>query len=361
MTKTVEDVLADFEKKHGLKIGRPMPVTGLTTGNLAIDWQTGVGGLPAGRITELYGLEASGKTTTALQTAGQLQADIKARDSDERIIYLDFEHALDGDYAAGLGIDFDHPSFIPLQPDYFEQGANAALQLIETGKVRMVIFDSVAAMAPRRLKEGEFDQATIQMHRAKLMSSLCQTMVGMLHEFHTAAVFVNHKMESVEMTGRPGLPPKVTTPGGKGLKFYASLRLEFDLAGAIKHKVDDFLTGEEVNQLAGNRVYVKCVKNKVGQPGRTVELRSRFGVGFDNAWTALQILMARKLITKSGAWYAFNPKKVPTLTGDTTMQLQGEPAVLEYADENPDWRHALIELARAQLVEVSTDLVAEPA
>jgi recombination protein RecA len=114
MTKTVDEVLAEFEKKHNLKIGRPAPVTGLPTGNLAIDWQSGVGGLPAGRITELYGLESSGKTTTALQTAAQLQADITARDSDERIIYLDFEHALDGDYASDLGIDFDHPSFIPL-------------------------------------------------------------------------------------------------------------------------------------------------------------------------------------------------------------------------------------------------------
>lgn len=368
MTKTVDEVLAEFEKKHNLKVGRPIPVTGLSTGNLAIDWQTGVGGLPAGRITELYGLESSGKTTTALQTAAHLQAEIKANDSDERIVYLDFEHALDSDYAAGLGIDFDHPSFVPLQPGYFEQGANAALSLIETGKVRMVIFDSVAAMAPRRLKEGDFDQATIQMHRAKLMSSLCQTMVGMLHEHNTACVFINHKMESVEMTGRPGLPPKVTTPGGRGLKFYASLRLEFNIVGGIKNKMDDFLSGEEVNQLVGNRVYVNCVKNKVGKPGRTVELRSRYGIGFDNAWSALQILMSRRLAAKAGAWYNFNPKKVPTLTGvtamlpgETVLQLHGEQAVLDYADTNPQWRANLIELAATQLADVDTDLLTEQA
>jgi hypothetical protein len=131
--------------------------------------------------------------------------------------------------------------------------------------------------------------------------------------------------------------------------------------------MDDFLTGEETNKLVGNRVFVKCVKNKVGEPGRIVELRSRFGMGFDNAWSALQILMSRKLVTKAGAWYNFNPKKVPTLTGvtamlpgETVLQLHGEQAVLEYADTNPQWRANLIHLAATKLADVDTDLLAEP-
>jgi recombination protein RecA len=346
MPKTVDDVLTEFEKKHDLKIGTPDRVTGMPTGNLGIDWQTGVGGLPIGRITELYGYESSGKTTTALQTAVMLQQDILERSSDQRIVYLDFEHALDVDYARQLGLDLEHRSFVPLQPNNLEQGANVALDLIETGKVPLIVFDSVAAMSPKRLKEGEFDQATIQMHRAKLISALCQSMVDLIWEKKVTAVFVNHRMESIEMTGRPGLPPKTTTPGGRGLKYYASLRLEFDIVGAIKNKIEDFLTLSEVNQAVASKVMVRCVKNKVGVPGRVVELRSRYGMGFDNAWSALVVLEARKLITRTGAYYNLAKSKTPLLvdTGDK-FQIHGEQAVLDYADNNPLWREHLIQTA----------------
>jgi recombination protein RecA len=354
MSKTVDDVLAEFEKKTGLKIGPPDQVTGLPTGNLAIDWQTGVGGLPVGRITELYGYESSGKTTTALQTAATLQPRLEPG---QRIVYLDFEHALDTGYARSLGIDFNCGSFVPVQPNNLEQGANAALSLMETGEVPLIVFDSVAAMSPKRLKEGDFDQATIQMHRAKLISALCQSMLDIIWTNKVTVVFVNHKMESVEMSGRPGLPPRVTTPGGRGLKYYASLRLEFDVGGGVKEKIDDFLTGDETNQLVGNKVYVKCVKNKVGEPGKVVELRSRYGKGFDNAWSALQVLIARKLVTKAGAWYTFKPDKVPELCADGgPLQLQGEQAVLDTADTNAHWRQQLIERAER----VITDELAAP-
>ena len=162
----------------------------------------------------------------------------------------------------------------------------------------------------------------------------------------------------------PANPPKTTTPGGRGLKFYASLRLEFDLGGAVKDKIEDFLTGEEINALVGNKVYVKCVKNKVGIPGRTVELRSRYGMGFDNAWSALQILIGKKLVNKTGAWFTFSGKKVPFLTGDanaTELKLQGEQAVLDYADQNPVWRDSLIQLARQQLATITDDQLVEAA
>lgn len=357
MIKTIDDILGEYERKEGLKTGSPHKAVGLSTGNLAIDWQTGVGGIPAGRITELYGQESSGKTTCALQTAVQLQQRIIESGTDQRIVYLDFEHALDVGYATALGIDFDHSSFIPIQPNNLEQGAKVAQDLIETGKVPLVVFDSVAAMSPKRLKDGEFDQATIQMHRAKLVSALCQSSLDLLYENQCAAIFVNHKMESVEMSGRPGLPPKVTTPGGRGLKYYASLRLEFDIVGGVKTKLDNFLTGEESNQLVGNKVYVKCVKNKVSVPGRVVEVRSRFGMGFDNAWSALQILLTRKAIMTSGAWFYFDEDKVPSLvhadmnrTGSGRAALQGEANVLAFADARPEWRDCLIAVA-AELLE----------
>lgn len=344
MPKSVDDVLKEFEKKHGLKIGAPEKVTGMTTGNLAIDWQTGAGGIPIGRITELYGYESSGKTTTALQTAVQCQQRIIASDSDQRIIYLDFEHALDVEYAADLGLDLEHPSFVPLQPNNLEQGAKVALDLIETGKVPLLVFDSVAAMSPMRHKDGEFDQATIQMHRAKLISALCQSMIDLIHIHKTAVIFINHKMESIDMSGRPGMPPRVTTPGGRGLKYYASLRLEFDNIGGVKGTLDNMFTGESSSELVANRVMVKCVKNKVGFPGRKVEIRSRYGKGFDNAWSALQLLLANKLIGKNGAWFTITPQRTPTLT-DVRRQFHGEQDMLDLADKDPAWRKALIAVA----------------
>jgi recombination protein RecA len=352
VTKSIDDVLADFEKKTGLKVGTPEQVTAHSTGNMALDWQSGVGGIPRGRITELYGYESSGKTTTALQTAAHLQSQILDSGSGESIIYIDFEHALDKGYAQDLGLVFDQKTFRPLQPDCLETGGMAALDLIDTGKVPLIVFDSVAAMAPRRQKEGDFDQATIQMHRAKLVSALCSSMIEMIYRHQTAAIFINHKMESIEMSGRPGLPPKVTTPGGRGLKFYASLRLEFDVAGGVKDKIDETFSGEEENQLIGNRVFVKCIKNKVAIPGRTVELRNRFGHGFDNTWSALQVLVTRKIVKKSGAWFTFPAELSPT--GEKLM-IQGEQNILIRTDEEPEWGTRLIGTAQNQLhAEVET-------
>lgn len=363
MPKTVDDLLAEFDKKHDLKIGSPRAIIdktiGLPTGNLAIDYLTGVGGLPQGRITELYGLPSSGKTTTALQAAVNLQRRIIADDSDERILYLDFEHALDYDYASDLGLDLDHPSLLVSQPHWLEQGAEAALALIDTGKIRMSIWDSVAAMAPKRLIDGGFDQATSAMHRAKLLSGLMQTLASLLHQKQCAGVFINHLMESVEMSGRPGLPPKTTTPGGKALKYYASIRLEYKQGQSIKSKLEDFLTGEETNQLVAQQVYVKCVKNKVGPPMRVAEVRSRFGRGFDNAWSALQVLIAQGLVVQGSAGYHyFDEKKVPALvhadmavSGTGRPNIQGEAAVLEFADTHPGWRSELIGAAEKLVVE----------
>lgn len=354
MPKTVDDLIADFEKKNDLKIGQladvVTPTVGLSTGNVAIDHLTGVGGLPRGRITELYGLPSSGKSTVALQTAARLQRRIITDGTDERILYLDFEHALDGDYASDLGLDLSHPSFLLAQPHWLEQGAEAALALIDTGKIRMSIWDSVAAMAPKRLIEGGFDQATSAMHRAKLLSGLMQTLASLLNQKDCAGVFINHLMEEIAMTGRPGLPPKTTTPGGRALKYYSSVRLEFRQGKNIKGKLEDMLTGDDADQLVATQVSVKCVKNKVGPPFRVAEVRSRFGMGFDNTWSAVQVLIAQKLIGQGSAGlYYFDAKNVPTLAHDAMSvngtgrpYVQGEAAVMEFADKHDDWRDALI-------------------
>lgn len=362
MPKTVDDLLGELGKKE-LRIGRfsklVKKVQGYTTGNLAIDYVTGVGGLPRGRITELAGLNSSGKTTTALQSAVHLQRSIIANKSDDRILYLDFEHALDGEYAEALGLDLEHPSLILAQPHWLEQGAEAALQLINTGKIRMSIWDSVAAMAPKRLIEGGFDQATNAMHRAKLMSGLMQTLASLLDEKDCAGVFINHLMEAVEMSGRPGLPPRTTTPGGRALKYYSSLRLEYKQGAGIRSKFEDFLTGEDANQQVAQQVHVKCIKNKVGAPFRTAEVRSRFGMGFDNSWSALQVLCSRDLVRRASAGrFYFDAKYVPGLvhadmkisdTGRPT--IHGENNVLLFAENHPDWRQALIARAEQAITE----------
>lgn len=284
-------------------------------------------------------------TTCALQAAAVLQSKIISEGRDEFILYLDHEHALDADYAAALGLDVEHESFLVAQPYSMEQGAEAALKLIDTGKVRLSIWDSVASMAPIARLEGEFDQRTAAMNKARLMSGLMLQLTSLLHKNNCCAVFINHLMESVEMSGRPGLPPKIDTPGGKGLKFYASMRLEYRQIKNIKGKAEDSLSAAITDQAVATHVRVRCVKNKVAGPSREAEVRLTYGRGFDNTWSALQVLLAHKSVRKDGAWYRFDgilshPAMAQAANGKTS--LQGEAAVLAFAVENPDWADQLV-------------------
>jgi len=354
-TISVTEVLADIAKKHNLAIGSMSEIveeiTWLSTGNLAIDYATGRG-MPVGRSVELYGPPSSGKTTTGLQAAACYQQELIAAGDDGHILYLDYEHALDPEYCAALGLDVEHPSFLLAQPHSMEQGAEAALKLIETGKVGLSIWDSVAAMAPIARIEGEFDQRTAAMNKARLMSGLMLQLTPLLHKHRSCAVFINHLMESVEMSGRPGMPPKSTTPGGKALKYYASVRLEYKQIKNVKGRAMDTLSGGVTDQAVATHVRVKCTKNKVASPFREAEVRIRYGRGFDNAWSALQVLLAHKKVVRESAWYRFDKSKVPSLVhSDMTVSatgrasLQGESAVLEFADTHPEWCGVLINLA----------------
>jgi len=353
-------VLADVSTQFKLNIG-PLStvaekVCGLPTGNLTIDYLTGVGGLPLGRSTELFGQPSSGKTTTALQTAAALQQQITGHRLDSRILYLDFEHALDPDYSAALGLDVEHPSFLLAQPGNLEQGCEAALKLIDTGIIRLVIFDSVASMAPISRIEGEFDQRTAAMNKARLMSGLMLQLTPLLHHHDCAAVFINHLYQQIDMTGRPGIPPTEDTPGGRGLKFYSSLRLRFAQLKVIHGRADDVITNEVDDRAPiGIVTRVKVVKNKVGKSaGREADVRITTGRGFDNTWSALKILCAHRKVQPNGSWYYFD--KDPILTGEDMTRsntgrpcLQGEHAVLEYAANHPQWNDALVALARSTI------------
>lgn len=352
-------LLADLGKRYGLQVGAlstvVKPVRGLSTDNLAVDYATGVGGLPLGRITELYGPPSSGKTTTALQCAAALQRRIIAGKLDEHILYLDFEHAIDPDYCAALGLDTEHRSFLLARPPYLETGADAALELIATGKIRLLVVDSVASMAPKALDGSTVDRRTTAMDRARLLSAWLLRLVGQLNEHECAAVFINHLMEAIDMSGaRAGyLPPQETTPGGKGLKFYASLRLRYQQTKQIKLTAADALTNDEGIAVVGSQTTVKVTKNKVGPPFRQAEVRVTFGKGFDNAWSALQVLIAHKQISKSGAWYKINLNKQPHLhhpamkpqLENGVWMAQGEQRLLDFIEAHPDWRAALITAA----------------
>lgn len=354
----IDAILKEVAKKFEVQVGSMStvvtPTEALTTGNLAIDYLTGIGGLPVGRVTELYGQPSAGKSTTALQTAAELQKRIIASGTDERILYMDFEHALDEDYATSLGLDVEHPSFLLAQPYWLEQGAEAAVKIVQSGKVRLSIWDSVAEMTPKSVLDSDFDRRTGAMERARQVKELLARMTPLIHQNRTAAVFLNHAMESLEMGGgRPGLPPAETTPGGKAMKFYASLRLSYKQIKQIKGKLRDALTGEVTDQVLAVDTKVRVTKNKLANPFREAVVRVRFGKGFDNTWSALQVLTAYKRVVLGPAGYHyFDAKNVPELVHDDMTRsqtgrptIQGEAHVLKFADAHPDWRDQLIKIA----------------
>lgn len=351
----IADLLKDIGKRTGVKFQELEQVTGDTTGNIAIDHITGVFGLPRGRITELYGPPSSGKTTTALQCAAALQQKIIAEGLDKHILYLDFEQALDPDYCAALGLDIWHESFILAQPIYMEQGGEVSLELLATGKLAMIIVDSVAAMAPKALSEGDFDQRTAALNRARLLNGWCLRLIGQLREHQTTCVFINHLSEEVDMGFKPSYGgPKQTTPGGRGLKFYASLRILFMQIGQIKGSFGDALIAGLSPAQVGTLTRVKVTKNKVGPPFRQADVRVSYGEGFDNAWSALQILINHKAIGKIGAWYTIKSPSLqdPTLpTKDGKTQFHGADALLDFAAAHHEWRDRLIGRAAAVLAE----------
>lgn len=357
---SVASLIKDIAKKSNLRIGTfsdvVRPVQATSTGNIAVDYVSAVGGIPLGRITELYGLPSSGKSTTALQAAARLQQDIITSGREEYILYLDYEHALDLNYSKALGLDVEHPSFLLVQPAWLEEGAEVALKLIPTGQVRMSIWDSVAAMTPASIEDGSFDQRTSAMNRARLLAGLLRLLNAMLSETASCAVFLNHLMEEVAMVGgRPGLPPKVTSSGGKALKYYASLRLEYRQIKTIKGKVWDALHDAYVERPLSTQVKVKAVKNKVGVPFREAEIRIRYGQGFDELWSALQVLVAYGNIKLSSGYYYMNDQTLAAADMDQTsigrFYVRGEENILSYADAHPAWRWKAIAMARELVIQ----------
>lgn len=357
----VAAILATSQKKWNIKAG-PMnqildDVLAIPTGNLSIDAITGVTGLPMARLIESFGPPSSGKTTLGLMAAAALQKIIKAGgdesrgiSADDLIVYADYEHATDPRYCKKLGLDVDDPSFVFLQPDSLEDGVNLVRELVDTGLVRLVIFDSVAHMTPSAKLEAETGKP-LPMLQAKLMSEFLAAFTPALHKNNCTAIFINHVFEVVEMGRRPGMPPRESTPGGRALKFAASLRLQFKQIKNYKTKHLDILTNEVIERVTSTDVVVKVIKNKVGPPFTQAIVRVRFGEGFDNFHAAVSVLTANKYIMYQPGIWKFHkleaeglaPSWMDRLTvGDKPPVLKTEAGLFKAAKDHPEWRDAII-------------------
>ena len=292
--KALELALASIEKQFGkgsiMKLGNDKAtekIPAISTGCLSLDIALGIGGIPQGRITEIYGPESSGKTTLTLHLAAECQ---KAGGT---VAFIDAEHALDTGYAAKLGVDV--PNLLISQPDSGEQALEIADMLVRSGAVNLLIVDSVAALTPRAELEGDMGDSHMGL-QARLMSQALRKLTGSISRSNTAVVFINQlRMKIGVMFGNPE-----TTTGGNALKFYASVRMDIRRTGAIKD-------GEEVT---GSRTKVKIIKNKMAPPFKSTEFDIMFNCGISQSGDILDLAVTHKIIEKAGAWFSYNNAKL---------------------------------------------------
>ena len=292
--KALEQVLADIEKQFGkgsiMKLGSDahLNIEATSSGSIALDVALGVGGYPKGRIIEIYGPESSGKTTFALHAIAEVQKD------GGRAAFIDAEHALDPVYAKSLGVDLDN--LLLSQPDTGEQALDICEALVKSGVIDLVVIDSVAALVPQAEIEGEMGDSHVGL-QARLMSQALRKLSGVLNKTKTTAIFINQLREKVGVLfGNPE-----TTPGGRALKFYSSVRLEVRRGEQIKQSADNVI---------GNRTNVKVVKNKIAPPFKTASLDIMYGTGVSKEGEIVDLASEIGLLEKSGAWYSYNGEKI---------------------------------------------------
>ena len=303
---------AAIEKKFGkgsiMKLGdgaSALDVEAIPTGSLALDAALGIGGVPKGRIIEIYGPESSGKTTLALQILAESQA------QGGKVAFIDAEHALDPVYAAKIGVDIDE--LLISQPDTGEEGLEICDMLVRSNAIDCVIVDSVAALVPRAEIEGEIGDTSVGL-QARLMSQAMRKLAGSLSKSKTTCIFINQLREKIGvMFGNPE-----TTTGGRALKFYASVRMDIRRIDTIKEK----------NEAIGNRVRVKVVKNKCAAPFRQAEFDLMYGEGISREGNILDMAVEEGIVTKSGAWYTYGDERLG----------QGREAAKETMRKNPELR-----------------------
>ena len=310
----VEQAISQIERQFGrgsiMKMGqeRIMDLPAISTGSLALDVALGIGGVPKGRVVEIYGPEASGKTTLALHVAAEAQA------QGGMVAFIDAEHALDVGYARRLGVDVD--SLLVSQPDTGEQALDIAEILVRSGAIDVLIIDSVAALVPRAEIEGDMGDQHLGL-QARLMSQALRKLTATISKSMTCVIFINQiRMKIGVMFGNPE-----TTTGGNALKFYASQRLDIRRIGAIK----------EGDQVVGNRTRVKVVKNKIAPPFREAEFDILYGKGISKEGDILDLGVGLGVVEKSGAWYSFGGERIG----------QGRENVKRFLGENQDIRERI--------------------
>ena len=308
--KALEAALAQIQKQFGkgavMKLGdddAKLNIEAISTGSMSLDLATGIGGVPRGRIVEIYGPESSGKTTLTLHIIAEAQK------QGGRAAFIDAEHALDPEYARNLGVDVDE--LLVSQPDYGEQALEITEMLVRSGAVDVVVVDSVAALVPKHEIDGAMGDATVGM-QARLMSQALRKLAGVINKTNTTIVFINQLREKIGvMFGNPE-----TTTGGRALKFFASMRIDV-------RKVESIKSGD---QILGNRTRAKIVKNKVASPFKQAEFDIMYGKGISKAGDVLDCAVTEKILEKAGSWYSFEGNRIG----------QGRENVKNYLEENPD-------------------------
>jgi recombination protein RecA len=315
--KAVENALMQIEKQFGkgsiMRLGadQALSIDAISTGSLSLDAALGVGGVPRGRIVEVFGPEASGKTTLALHVLAEAQK------AGGMAAFIDAEHALDPNYARNLGVDVDN--LLISQPDNGEQALDIAEVLIRSGALDVVVIDSVAALVPKAELEGDMGDAYVGL-QARLMSQAMRKLAGVVSKTSTCVLFINQLRQKIGvMFGNPE-----TTTGGNALKFYSTVRIDIRRIAAIK----------DGDVVTGSRTRVRVVKNKVAPPFRTVEFDILYGKGISRVGDILDLGIVHKLVQKSGAWYSIDDEKIGQGRENARQFLEDHPDVLAGLEKN---------------------------
>ena len=328
----LENALKQLEKQYGpgtvMRLGENphLNVDAISTGSLTLDIATGIGGLPRGRIVEIYGPESSGKTTLALHCIAECQK------KGGVAAFVDAEHALDPIYAANLGVDID--SLLVSQPDYGEQALEITEQLVRSGAVEIIVVDSVAALVPRSEIDGDMGDSHVGLH-ARLMSQALRKLTGAINKSNCLIIFINQLREKVGvMYGNP----EVTT-GGRALKFYASMRIDVRRIETIKGPGNEFI---------GNRTKAKIVKNKLAPPFKQAEFDIMYGTGISKTGEILDMAVEYDIIKKSGSWFSYGDERLGQGGDKVKAMIQKDPAFAEELEKKIKAKMAEIQESASQ-------------